>query len=228
MNIAILLAGGKGSRAGTQIPKQLLLLDHRPLILHSFETFLKTNAFDKILIVSHPHTENTIKNHLGSSPYTLIPGGETRFFSTCNALNYLDSPPNKTHVVIHDVARPFVTKHIIEEHLKALKEYEAVNTAIPSTNSLIISKDGLHSDKSLDRHTVYQVQTPQSFHLTPLKEAFQKAILDKKSHLFTDDCSTFQHYHKSPIKIVNGSEKNIKITHPQDISIAQAILQEEL
>jgi len=210
---AIITGGGLGLRMNEVIPKQFLLLDGLPIIMY---TILQFVPFCKKIIVSlpkdyHNFWANLQKEHSFSVPHTLVVGGETRFESVKNALEYV---PAEGLVAIHDAVRPFVSKKLIEKCFNKAGKYGNAIASLPMTESLRML-DGENS-KSVDRSLFYHIQTPQVFHCNEIKEAYKQTY----NPTFTDDATVLE-AQGGHINLVKGEEQNFKITTPSDMFLAE-------
>lgn len=213
-NIAVILAAGTGSRIGGEKPKQFLLFDGKELFVHSLLTFTNCENIDEIVLVVNDlyNSEyvNVIKKYEISKKLVLINGGKTRQNSVQNAINYISDNNENAIVLVHDAARPYVSEKIILDNIEAVKKYECCTTAIPSSNSVYLTKDGNFVEE-VNRDSVYLAQTPQSGYLKIFQKAFEN--IDK---IYTDEAAIFASVGYVP-HIVLGEEKNIKITYPEDL-----------
>lgn len=211
-NTVIIVAGGRGKRMGTDIPKQFLLLNGKPIILHSIQHFLDFDSNIKIIIVL-PEEHVTMWKTMCSDfafhvEHSIALGGETRYHSVKNGLQLVDKCD---FIAIHDSVRPNITGQFVENcFLQAIKNGNAV-PAISINESLRVIHE--NENKPLDRDNVRIIQTPQVFSFSLLKEAYNLPY-EKK---FTDDASVFESY-RQKIHLVPGLYDNIKITHPSDLS----------
>ena len=235
-NIAIILAGGIGSRVGGKMPKQLLPLeDGRSILEHSVEAFEQAECINEIGIVMHPDyiacaEEMLLKNGWQKVAF-IIAGGKERWESSVNAIQEIEQrigvpilQPSYNHpitnILLHDAARPFVSQRIINDVCKALETHEAVTVATPATDTMYaISQNtsGLMVQDIPPRATLMCAQTPQAFRLEVIAEAYDLALQDP--HLqATDDCGIVHRYlPEVPIRIVQGDPVNRKITYKEDI-----------
>ena len=217
-NIAIILAGGSGRRMGAGLPKQFLKVNNRMVIEHTIDTFERATCINEIAIVSHPDYLEEMQNIIASNPWTkvtqVLQGGKERTDSTLSALHAYTN--NNDRLLIHDGVRPLVSQQIIENVCDALKEYDAVNLAIPAVDTIIEVKDDIMV-AAPRRDILRQVQTPQGFKRQVLFEAFERALKDPE-FMATDDCGVVFKYHpETQIKIVAGENSNIKITYKEDL-----------
>ena len=248
-NIAVILAGGIGARVGGNTPKQLLpLQDGKSVLEHAVNAFEQSPYIDEVCIVMHPdyiaHAEQMLLANAWQKVCHIIPGGKERWESSVNAIRQVRGERlevkgketncqlpianihNTVNLLLHDAARPFVSKDIIARVSEALKEHEAVTVAIPSTDTVYEMVDGKVA-RIPQRSTIMRAQTPQAFRLELIAEAYTKALgMDSLSteacaeaHLpATDDCGiVHEHMPQVPIYIVEGEEQNKKITFKEDI-----------
>jgi 2-C-methyl-D-erythritol 4-phosphate cytidylyltransferase len=219
-NYAIIVAGGSGARMLSSIPKQFLLMNGKPVLMHTIEAFYKSNSTPRIILVLHAgfhqYWQQLCKELGFKIPVTLIKGGETRFHSVKNGLELIPDVPNAV-VAIHDAVRPLVSREIIDESYRYALEHSNAIVAVKSRDS--IRQMWNDHSISLKREDIYLIQTPQTFRSDLLKNAYK---LEYDDH-FTDDASVVERA-GGIINIINGSYQNIKITFPEDIAIAEAIL----
>jgi len=228
MVIVLLLAAGTGTRFNHSLPKQLEQLDGKPLIEYSLKVFNDHEQVDEINIVTSDELIDRVTEI--SRPYTnkvkqIIKGGSTRSESSFAGLVSIKSNVN-SKVLIHDAARPFISPKIISECIEALDTYDAVSVAVPSNETTFEVEEG-QVDRILNRNSLMRAQTPQGFRLQRIIAAHKKLKTDE-SFTPTDDCGVIAKYFpETPIGIIYGSERNIKVTFPEDMLTAQAMLKEE-
>ena len=213
---AIIVAGGSGSRMQSEIPKQFLFLKDKPIIAHTINTFLKCNCH--IIVVLPENHLNTFKNtlltHCDSENIELVIGGKTRFESVKNGLSSVNE---NALVAIHDAVRPFVTTEIINTSFETAKEYGSAICSVDLKDSIrFVSKSG---NESKDRTQFKLIQTPQTFQSTLLLAAYSQEYNDS----FTDDASVLE-ANGGKIQLIEGDYKNIKITTPEDLLVANAFI----
>ncbi len=212
----VIVAGGSGRRMKSEIPKQFLMLGDAPLIIQSIRVFLEAFPASPVTIAIHPAWEKEMEairqDYLSEEKITLTEGGTTRFESVRNALATL--PDDDLPVLIHDAVRPLLSPSLIKRVAEAVEEGRGVIPAIAVKDSL----RRVEGEESypIDRQSVVRVQTPQGFPLAALKEAYTQAYREA----FTDDASVFEQA-GGKIKIIEGEEKNIKITAPSDLDWAR-------
>jgi 2-C-methyl-D-erythritol 4-phosphate cytidylyltransferase len=226
--VAVVLGGGAGNRFGATMPKQLLTLGGRTLIEHCVTAFRQAPGIDDVLLVMPPgYTEEAAKL-VGDQVSAVITGGVTRSDSVRNALEHLAAREvaDTTAVLLHDAARPLVTQQIIAECVAALSDHDAVGTAVPTSDTIVVAENGVMSHVP-PRETLYRCQTPQCFRLSVITEAHKRAAADP-AFTPTDDCGVILRYLPDvPVHIVKGSERNIKVTYPGDLGIAEALLRDQ-
>lgn len=212
----IVVAGGKGNRFGSELPKQLHELDGRPVLMHTIDSLRLAHPGD-ITVAMHPDYiecwNDLCRRHGFESP-EVVPGGETRWHSVRNALDSV--PADAQAVTVHDAARPFVSPTMLAAAINAIEAGAAgAVPAVPVTESLReLAEDG--SSEAVDRARYRAVQTPQVFSADILRKAYSRPYRPE----FTDDASVVEAAGFRPIALIDGSPYNIKITHPADLEIA--------
>lgn len=229
MNIAVLLAGGHGARMGSDLPKQFLPLRGKTIIEHTIEAFSLNQNIDEIAIVMHRDYIARMQQIVDANGYSkvkkILSGGDERYLSTLAALEaYLDYPDD-THLIFHDAVRPLVSQRIINDVVADLEHHRAVGVAIPSTDTIwqINPLDNVVLTAP-ERSHLRRAQTPQAFHLVVIRDAYQRALQDVQFRC-TDDCGVVLRYMKEVrVHIVEGENRNLKITLPEDLVIAEQLL----
>lgn len=228
-NIALILAAGSGSRFGSKQPKQFSLLAGKPIIQHTLEAFQQNLQIDEICLVADPIYHNQLQQLAIDNKITkvkkIIAGGKERQDSSYQAIQayqYL----TEANLLIHDAARPLVSQRIINACIEALADYQAVNTAIPVTDTLIqVGEDARFIGQQLDRSQLRRSQTPQAFKLSSILQAHKLAQADNNPPAFTDDCGLIHQYlSTTPIYLIEGEERNLKITYQEDLQLAESLL----
>ncbi len=216
MNIGIIVAGGNGTRFGGNIPKQFVQLHGKEVIQHCVQTLVDIEEIDKIVIVCHENwIAHTQALFAGNAKIFVTCGGETRFFSSFNGLKFVRENGWIGNVLIHDAARPFVTKRIIDDCITNLENFSALTVSVPVVDTIVIAKDGFVQEV-LDRSRLFGNQTPQCFWFETIWNAYNAAIISGKSDNFTDDISVVL-ANGGKVKIVNGDVGNKKITNIKDL-----------
>ncbi len=223
---AVILASGKGKRFKSQTPKQFTKIAGKLVVEHTVSIFEKHHLVDEIIIVTLPEyiskiEELTIKNEWKKVSKILI-GGNTRQESSFVGINSIKDP--EALVLIHDAVRPLVSDKIISEIIKYLSEYDAVDVAIPSADTIIEIGDDQTIRRIPKREYYWKGQTPQGFKLSLIKKAHLLAKKDNFTDV-TDDCGLILHYKLSKVFVIKGDEANIKITTPVDAYIADKLFQ---
>lgn len=229
-NVAVILAGGMGTRVGGNIPKQLIpLSDGRSVLEHSVDAFEAASCIDEIVIVMHPEwlkeAEELSRRNAWKKVRQIISGGSERWESSFFAIKAISSSlagRNEVGVFLHDAARPFVSQRILADVAEALETHAAVTVAVPVTDTLYkVRRDDVQGTKEVEtipsRADFMRAQTPQAFHLDVLQKAFERALAQGQVAV-TDDVGIVQAYMpEQPIFIVSGEEANRKITYAEDL-----------
>lgn len=235
MIYAGILAGGKGTRMGNvPMPKQFLLLNNKPIIIHTIEKFILNSKFDKIIIASPKewinHTKDLINKYkLTDDRLVVVEGGQDRNGSIMNIIHYIEGNTGLNDddiIVTHDAVRPFLNHRIIEENIQYGLSDGAVDTVIEAIDTIVSSKDGEYLSEIPIRSEMYQGQTPQTFNIKKLKQYYEELSEEEKA-ILTDACKIFI-LKGSKVKIVRGENFNIKVTTPFDLNLANAILKGKL
>ncbi len=215
---ALVVAGGKGTRIKTKLPKQFLELNGKPILLHTLEAFLQySDEIQIVLVLPEDDFEiwsNICKKFNFNAPIILEKGGETRFQSVKNGLNKIDGPGL---VAIHDGVRPLVSEDIIGASFRLAAVHKSAVAAVRLKDSIRMTDQD--NTKAVDRSRFRLIQTPQTFDIDLIKHAYQI----KEDASLTDDASVAE---KSGhvISLFEGSYENIKITTPEDLIVAEALL----
>ena len=225
-NIAIILAGGIGSRVGGSTPKQLLpLKDGRSVLEHSVDAFEQSPVIDEIAIVMHPDWLNEAQAIVGRNNWQkvkkIIPGGKERWESSWNAIEaYSHQPSEVSHLPLalwlHDCARPFVSQRILSDVAEALEKHPAVTVAVPATDTIYITENNRLVSMPA-RSTVLRAQTPQSFRLDVIRQAYEKALATGNIAATDDTGIVHKYMPEQSVFIVPGEEANRKITFIEDL-----------
>ena len=225
--VAVVLGGGTGSRVGLGIPKQLLKIAGKPIIEHTIAVFEAAPEIDEIIVLmasGYVDEAQRIVDRAGFRKVTkVIEGGMTRNATTRLALDAIG--PDDCNILFHDAVRPLVSGRIVRECVNALWTYEAVDVAISSTDTIVqVDADDRITDIPI-RAQLRRGQTPQAFRSGTIREAYRLAGADPE-FTATDDCGIVLRYlPEVPIKVIEGSDENIKITHPVDVHLADKLFQ---
>ena len=213
----ILLAGGVGKRMKKSIPKQLLLIGGKPIIMHTLERIDTIKEVDSVIITTPEEyveqLESLVKRHKLKKKVLVVAGGESRQDSVLKGLEHVTTD----QVVIHEAVRPFIRKKEFVDLIKNGNENVTLGLDIPFT--VLEGKEKV--EKVLERASLFNVQLPQKFNAKKLLKAHLSA--KKEGKVFTEDASLYFHYQKEDVHIVHGTEYNIKITKPIDLVIGEII-----
>ena len=222
--VALIAAAGLGKRMNAKISKPFIPIFGKPILAYTIEKFEQCKFIEKIYLIVNPEerdfcSKDIILKYNFSKIQELIEGGETRQDSVYNGLKVLG--PDTDIVVIHDGVRPLVEKTIIQESIEAAQEYGAAIAAIPLKETVKKSRKDFFINETLNREEIWRAQTPQTFKYDIILSAYHQSYKDK--FFATDDATIVERYgHK--VKMIIGSEGNIKITTPFDIIIAENFL----
>lgn len=217
--IAILLAGGSGSRFGADRPKQFLEVNGCTVLEHSIRAFHGSPLIDEMVVITRADFVDEVRQIASAYPKVkhVRPGGKERYHSTLSALEVCTSADDL--LLIHDAVRPLVSEAIISRCVQALEEYEAIGVAMPSTDTIVRVDENDCIVETLPRVVLRNMQTPQGFRQRVLRQAFDLGLADP-NFAPTDDCGVVRTYLPHiPIKIVEGEATNIKITYPKDLEM---------
>ena len=218
---AIIVGGGSGSRMQSDIPKQFLPLKGRPVLMHTIDAFHSSSLNPEIIVVLnvdyHKYWENLCKEHNYSIPHQLVRGGLKRFHSVQNGLKKIKG---NAIVAIHDAVRPLINPKFID---LAFRQAEVIGTAIAAVGSRdSVRQRNQTGTMSLNREDIYLIQTPQVFKSDILRKAYKQDYRNE----FTDDATVVDRSGVE-INLIEGDIRNIKITFPEDILIAEIYLDEK-
>ena len=219
---AVVPAGGTGTRMGGTVPKQFLELNGKPILYYTLKTLQDCGIISElILVVPEKEYDNACTDWLGKPEIVtkVVVGGEKRQDSVYNG--FCELSPQTEIVLVHDGVRPFLSHQMIQESVDAAREYGAAITAIPVNDTIKRVDDSGLVSQTVDRDGLWRVQTPQVFRYELLQEAFKKANSEK--FYGTDEGTLIEHLGK-PVKVVEGSEQNIKITRPEDLRLSEIFI----
>jgi len=215
---AIIVAGGSGNRMQTETPKQFLLLNNLPVLMHTIRAFAQSDAQPKILLVinieQQGYWRRLCEEFNFRIPHEVIDGGSERFYSVKNAIDFIEED---CVIAIHDAVRPLVSKQLIDHCFAEADLKGNVIAAVQSSDSVRTLKN--NKSAALKRDEIYMVQTPQTFKFSILKEAYTQDFTTS----FTDDASVVEAVGYE-INIIEGERNNIKITYPIDLELAELLL----
>lgn len=216
----IIVAGGTGSRMGGEVPKQFLLLAGKPVLMHTIEAFYHYDPFIEIIVVLHPNFfdfwNQLCEEYHFEIIHTMLPGGTMRYHSVRNGLEHIHG---EGLVAIHDAARPLVSSALISRTFNEAITHGSSIPAIPVTETIRTIEGGkVHL---VDRSFLRAIQTPQVFDINMILEAYRQPYQNG----FTDDAAVAEASGRS-IHLTDGDPRNIKITHPSDLLVAEALMSE--
>lgn len=225
--VAVVLAGGTGSRVGLDLPKQLLKVAGRTIIEHTVESLQSCPEIDEILIMMTadfvPDAERLLLRSDLPKVTRVLSGGADRNASTRAALAALGA--QECNVLFHDAVRPLLPNRVVQACVKALETYEAVDVAISSADTIIRVNQDDQIVEIPERSLLRRGQTPQGFRLSTIRRAYEVAARDPDFHA-TDDCGVVLRYlPEVPIYVVQGDEQNMKVTYPLDLFLADKLFQ---
>lgn len=223
---AVVPAAGMGKRMGADINKQYLLLNGVPIVARTLQVLQQCDLITGIILVTPQQEIHYCRRHVVdrynlTKVLQIVPGGAERQHSVMNGLTELEHHARPTDIVlIHDGVRPFIDEQILRLAYETACEAGGALVAVPVKDTIKTIKNGIVL-ATPDRSNLWQAQTPQAFRLNLLHNAYSQAVKDNFTG--TDDCSLVERI-GGKIKIVNGSYRNIKITTPEDLILAEAFL----
>lgn len=228
MNTAIILAGGRGTRMKSPVPKQFMELNGRPLLCYSLKAFQDSEIIDQMIVVTskeyfaYVQSEIVEKYHI-DKVWRIAEGGQERYDSVYAGLCAIDS---EGYVFIHDGARPCITPEIIEDCYKSAIQYSTAVAAVPVKDTIKVADEDGMACHTPDRRTLWQIQTPQVFDIGLVKQAYEKLFADSDRSGITDDAMVVEQYGQTKVKLVRADYRNIKVTTPEDIAVAGLFLRQ--
>ena len=226
-NIAVILAGGSGTRLGENYPKQLLQIAGKSGIEYTLDVFEKHPLIHEIFIVANSGYIQNIQDIVTAGKYQkisrILAGGKERYESSWNAIRACKE--KECNLIFHDSVRPLVSERILTDCIEALKTYNAVDVAVPTTDTVIQINENNIIRHIPQRSTLRNSQTPQAFRLSVIKKAYRKALEDPRLQT-TDDCGIVLRYLPGePIYVVPGDTVNLKLTYKEDLYLLEKLLQ---
>lgn len=212
---AVLPAGGLGKRMGGNIPKQLMLLGGKPVYRYSLETFLEMEEIAEVVMAVPSDWKDHFEKEISHPKLKIVVGGAERWQSVENGVNALTS--NAEFVLVHDVARPFVSREIIRDVCETLLTKGSCLVAKPAVDTIKIAKDG-RVESTIDRNTVWMAQTPQAASIALMKRLYARIAAEPLNFTPTDEASILEYFGES-VYIVKGNAANDKLTTPEDFEI---------
>jgi len=225
---AIILAAGQGKRMNSPVAKQFLTLQGRPVLYYSLKAFEDSSVDDIILVTGRDQEEYCKENIIAfyhiNKVSKVIEGGVERYDSVYRALT---NAGQADYVLIHDGARPFVTTQLIENVIQQVKKFQACIVGTPVKDTIkVVDQNGLITSTPI-RNTLWSAQTPQAFKYTEIQKAYQLLykIENKQEQEITDDAMVYETFLKQHVKMLMGDYRNIKITTPEDLQLAEVLME---
>lgn len=222
--VAIILAAGQGKRMGTEIPKQYLIVKERPVLYHTLNAFMKSEVDEIILVVGKNEIEYCQKEYIEGYGFhkitSIMQGGAERYHSVYNGLSRIQEGD---YVLIHDGARPCITVEEINYTIQEVKENQAVVLGVPSKDTIKVVDRSKRVVDTPNREYLWLTQTPQAFRLDLINEAYAK-LMKQEDKDITDDAMVVERMLGVPVKMIQGSYRNIKITTIEDLKLAEIFL----
>lgn len=222
---AIVLAAGSGKRMNSKVHKQYLIIQDRPVLYYSLKAF-EDSAVDEIVLVVGKGEEEFCRKEIVdkygiSKVKAIVEGGKERYHSVFEGLKQTS---DADYVLIHDGARPFVNQDIIRRCMQEVQKYQACVVGMPVKDTIKIADEEGYAKQTPDRKNVWMIQTPQTFSYALIYEAYEE-MLKTEDTAITDDAMVLERTKGKKSKLIEGSYRNIKITTPEDLLIANIYLQ---
>ena len=222
---AIVLAAGSGKRMNSKVHKQYLIIQDRPVLYYSLKAF-EDSAVDEIVLVVGKGEEKFCRKEIVdkygiSKVKAIVEGGKERYHSVFEGLKQTS---DADYVLIHDGARPFVNQDIIRRCMQEVQKYQACVVGMPVKDTIKIADEEGYAKQTPDRKNVWMIQTPQTFSYALIYEAYEE-MLKTEDTAITDDAMVLELIKGKKSKLIEGSYRNIKITTPEDLLIANVYLQ---
>lgn len=236
---AIVLSAGTGSRMGSPVAKQYMLLEEKPILWYSLNAVEQSEVIDDCILVVGAEDVDYVNREIVhkyefSKVDTVTAGGAERYLSVGKALHVMSNgnmkvPNQDGYVFIHDGARPFLTEDILKRLADGVAEYHACVAAMPSKDTVKIVDKNQFAIQTPDRRTVWNVQTPQVFEVRIIMEAYERlemgiVKMQEQGIAITDDAGVVELFTNYRVRLVEGSYTNLKITTPEDMIVAEALL----
>ena len=221
--VAIVLSGGSGKRMNSQVHKQYLLIKEKPVIYYALKAFQESNVDEIVLVVGSGEIDfardEIVQKYCLSKVTKIVEGGKERYHSVYEGLKAAE---DADYVLIHDGARPFVNQDIILRSMEAVKEYGACVAGMPVKDTIKIADESGYAAETPERSKVWMVQTPQTFSYELIRDAYCRMLQNENTSI-TDDAMVVETMTDTRVKLVEGDYRNIKITTPEDLLIAEAL-----
>ena len=226
-NIAIILAGGTGSRLGLSTPKQFFKVAGKMVVEHTVDAFESNPHIDEIALVSNPFfvadMENMVLRNRWKKVKKILKGGKERYFSSLSAIQAYEGE-EEVNLIFHDAVRPLVSQRIIDDVCEALLTHTAIDVTVPAVDTIIEAEED-HIFAIPDRTRLQRGQTPQAFRLSTIRRAYELALQDPNFRV-TDDCGVVVKYlPEEEVFLVRGEESNMKLTYKEDTFLLDKLFQ---
>ncbi len=222
---AIVLAAGRGKRMNTAVHKQYLDIKGKPVLYYALHAFEQSSVDEIVLVVGKGETDycrqEIVEKYGLKKVKKIVEGGKERYHSVYEGLKAADHPD---YVLIHDGARPFILKKTIEQTMQEVKKYQACVVAVPVKDTVKIADEEGYAKETPERKYVWAVQTPQVFSYPMIYDAYEKALQQEDTSI-TDDAMVLEKVTGRKVRLIEGSYRNIKITTPEDLLIAECYLE---
>lgn len=228
---AIVLAAGQGKRMQSSVHKQYLLIKDKPVLYYSLKAFEDSIIDDIVLVVGEGEEDFCRKEILDKYGFhkirAVVHGGKERYHSVADGIRSIDWKCD--YIFIHDGARPFIDREIIKRAFSEVKKFKACVVGMPVKDTIKIADEKGFVASTPDRSQIWQIQTPQVFKRQLIAAAYDKLLEEEKKLItegvkVTDDAMVVEYFMSVPVKLVQGSYQNIKITTPEDLKIAEAFV----
>lgn len=221
---AIVLSAGKGSRMGSSVHKQYLLLCGRPVIYYTLKAFEESPVDEIVLVTGEGEEEycrkEIVEKYKLHKVTKIVKGGKERYHSVFQGLSACE---HTDYVLIHDGARPFIEQEVIRHIMDEVQKKHACIAAVPVKDTIKKVDENGKVEDTPPRKSLYTVQTPQAFSYSLIYDSYQKMIADGREDV-TDDAMVVEAYGKVSVYVIDGSYRNFKITTPEDLEMAEFML----
>lgn len=219
---AVVLAAGSGKRMNSSVHKQYMMLAGKPVLYYVLKTFEESEVEEVVLVVGQGEIEYCRQNIVDSYGFqkvkVIVEGGKERYHSVYAGLA---AAPGTDYVLIHDGARPFVDVDMIKRSIDGVKSYQACVVGMPVKDTIKVVGEERFAKATPDRNTLWQIQTPQAFSYPLILDAYTKIVAQEECTV-TDDAMVLEQMTGQQVKVIKGSYRNIKITTPEDLLVAEA------
>ncbi len=226
---AIVLAAGQGKRMNTPVAKQFLTIKEKPILYYSLKAFEESSVDEIILVTGTDQVEycreKIVRKFNIGKVAAILEGGAERYDSVYCALTAISGTD---YILIHDGARPFLTRGLIEMVIREVMECRACIPGVPVKETIKIVNEENYITSTPDRNTLWAAQTPQAFEFHSIRKAYELMKQDNNQNNITDDAVVYETYLKKPVKMLMGDYNNLKLTTPEDYTRAKALAEELL